>query len=161
MTRAYASWVEPVAERTSAVRMEFVEVARSIPAGDWDKSSPVAGWTYKDLLAHLAGDTGKNFLSILRAVVARERVDGSLLGSPDDRNARDLEERRGRSVEELIAEIEADTEEHLDLVSRLSETDKDLRQDDIPTSLGEGLTNDPGGHVRRHLAQLRTALEAS
>jgi hypothetical protein len=63
-------------------------------------------------------------------------------------------------VEELIAELEAEGEETQELLSQLGPGDENLRQDDIPMSLGEGLSNDAGGHDREHLAQLRMALES-
>jgi uncharacterized protein (TIGR03083 family) len=159
--RAFTPWVEPIAAQIAAAREEFVAVARSVPAEAWGQASPAEGWTYKDVLAHLAGDTDKQLLSILRAVVSRQPINASLLGSsPDERNTHDIVERRERQIDTLIAEVEADTEEHLDLLSRLTEDDQALRQDDIPMSLGEGLSNDPGGHARGHIAQLRTALES-
>ena len=53
-SRALTSWVEPIAARESESAALFVEVARSIPADLWARPSPLEGWTYKDLLAHLA-----------------------------------------------------------------------------------------------------------
>ena len=38
--------------------------------------------------------------------------------------------------------------------------DKDLRQDGIPMTLGEGLSNEPGGHDREHTVPLRAAVDS-
>ena len=158
--RTFASWVEPIAEQIRESRAQVVGVAHQILAELWRLPSPLRGWTNKDLLAHLASSDASDLHIVLRAIITRERVDPALLSEPDARNARNVEERRGRSVEELIAELEADGEETQELLSQLGPGDENLRQDDIPMSLGEGLSNDPGGHDREHLAQLRTALES-
>ncbi len=157
--RTFAPWVEAIAAQNRESRAQVVALVRSIPPGAWGRPSPLEGWTCKDLLAHLASSDASDIHLVLRAVIARERVDASLLSDPDSRNARNVEERRGRSVEELIAELEADGEELQALLSRLTEDDENLRQSDIPMSLGEGLSNDPGEHDRTHVAQLRGAVE--
>ena len=161
--RTFAAWVEPVAEAPRKSRGEVVAFARSLSPDAWSESSPLDGWTYKDLLAHLAGGSGKLFHGILRSVIAAEPLDPAILSAGDDIdeiNEREVVKRRDWSVEELIAEIEADTETFDELLSQLTEEQKDLRQDGFPMSLGEALSNDPGGHFREHLAQLRTAREA-
>ncbi len=74
-------------------------------------------------------------------------------------------ERRGRSVVELIAEIEADGEEHDELLSRITDEHKNLRQADYPITFGEFLEDNPalsrGGHDREHLEHMRGALETT
>ena len=160
--RTFATWVEPIAEATRQSRSEVVSFARLLPSDAWRKSSPLDGWTHKDLLAHLAGGSGKLFHGILRSVIAAEPLDPAILNRAeaiDSINAGEVANRRDRPVEELIGEIEADGETYDDLLSQLTEEQKDLRQDGFPMSLGEALANDPGGHFRVHVAQLRTALE--
>ena len=158
--RTFAAWLAPTAARLRESREELLELVRRLSPADWGRPTPNEGWTYKDILAHLASSDASDLHIVLRAVIARERVDPTLLSDPDARNARNVEERRGRSVEELIAELEADGEETQQLLSQLRPGDENLRQDDIPMSLGEGLGNDPGGHDREHLAHLRVALES-
>lgn len=158
--RTFATWVEPLAEAPRRSRGEVVSFARSLPPDAWGESSPLDGWTYKDILAHLAGDTGKLLPGVLRSVISAEPLDPAILTGTEEINERDVAARRGRSVEELIAEIEADGETLDELFSQLTEEQEDLRQDGFPMSLGEALSNDPGGHFREHFAQLRAALEA-
>ena len=161
--RTFASWVKPIVAQHREGRRELVELARSLPVDAWSRPSPFPGWTFKDLLAHVAGDTGKNALRLLRSVAVDQRVDQTLFDQiakdVDARNERDVVGRRERSVDELIAEIEADGEEWDELLARFAEEHKDLRQEGIPWSLGEALSRNPGGHQREHLAQLRGALE--
>jgi uncharacterized protein (TIGR03083 family) len=154
--RTFALWVEPIAAKLRESRAQVADLARSIPAEAWSQPSPLPGWTYKDLLAHLAPSEYLN--TVLRAVLANELVDVSIFAQVDARNAQQLEERRDRSVEELIAELEAGNSQTQELLSRLAEADESRRQADIPMSLGEGLRGFLE-HDPEHLAQLRTALE--
>ena len=159
--RVFATWVEPVAERSAASRAELLAYARGVPVQAWDTPSPNPGWSCKDLLAHVAGDKG--YLMILRAAVERTRLDPAQF-TPEEgerANARDVAERQGRTVADLITEIESDGETRLDLLSRLTDADRDLRQKEFPLSLGGVFETEPGGHDREHLAQLRTALEGA
>jgi uncharacterized protein (TIGR03083 family) len=159
MTRTYAPWVEPIATRGRESRQELLAFARSLPAEAWSQPSPNPGWSCKDLLAHVAGDKG--YTVILRAAVEKTRLDPALLADDLDRsNARDVEERRARSIEELITEIETDGEERDELMSKLTDADRGLRQKEFPLSLGEVLEMGPGGHDREHLDQLRAVLSA-
>ena len=166
MIQTLAPWVEPIARRDREGRAELLEFARSVPPDAWDRASPVEGWTYRDVLAHLASDTDKWFAYILGTVLDGGRLDPARVGPDvdvDAVNARGVEERRRRSVAELIAEIEADGEEHDELLSRLTDDHRDTRQAEYPISFGEFLSDNPAGsrgdHDREHLAQLRTALE--
>ena len=154
--RTFAPWVEPIAAKLRESRAQVAALARSIPAEAWSQPSPLPGWTYKDLLAHLAPT--EDFRTVLRAVVANEPVDASIFANVDARNAQQVEERRGHSVDELIAELEAGSEKTQELLSRLTEADESRRQADIPISLGEGL-GIFSDHDQEHLPQLRAALE--
>jgi hypothetical protein len=101
----------------------------------------------------------------MRTIAVNRRADQAMfdqLGKDvDARNELDVVERRARTVDELIAEIEADGEAWDELFAQFGEDDKDLRQEGIPVSLGEALSANPDGHARGHLAQLRTAQEAN
>ena len=157
--RTYASWVEPIASKDREGREELLQLVRRLSPEDWERQSPLEGWTLKDLLAHLAGGTGKNFQTILEAVVGRQQVDPSVLADVDAKNNQDVEDRKDRSVGELLSEIQGEAEAIDLLLARLTEEDKDLRQENIPMSLGEGLSQDPGGHYRTHLADFKAALK--
>ena len=154
--RTFAPWVEPIAAHLRESRREVAEVARAVPEVAWGRPSPDPGWSYRDLLAHLAvGDWVCQ--TVLRAAVGGEPFDMTITTQLDDRNARMIEERKGRSVQELIAEVAAEGQETQELLGRLDEADEERRQEDAPMSLGEYLRFFPT-HDRDHLAQLRTAL---
>ena len=159
-SRTFASWVEPIAAKFRDDRDEVIRFTRSTPAEAWNRPSPLAGWTYKDLLGHLASNDDIRY--IVRSVIAGERVDASRLvpGGATELNARNVAERRDRTIEELIAELEEMENETQELLSQLNEDHKDARQEGVPMSLGEGLASDALlGHYQEHLAQMRTAVE--
>jgi hypothetical protein len=154
--RTFVPWVEPIADELRRSRSEIAEVARAIPEIAWSRPGPDPGWSYKDLLAHLAvGDWLCQ--TVLRAAVGNERFDMAISAELDGRNARLIEERRVRSVQDLIAEVAAEGEETQELLARLTEEDEHRRQEDTPISLKEYLRSFPE-HDSGHLAQLRTAL---
>jgi uncharacterized protein (TIGR03083 family) len=160
--RTFASWVEPIAARLRENRAEVVAFARSLPAEAWGRPSPLEDWTCKDLLAHIGKANDQLFQKLLRTVIAREPVDTSMFATvdTDDENARAIEVRQGMSPEEVIAEVEAAGEEIQDLLSRLTEDDRKLRQEEPPFILEgflQGVLRE--SHDLEHLAQLRTALE--
>ncbi|MEX0786498.1 MAG: DinB family protein [Dehalococcoidia bacterium] len=161
-TRTFAPWVEPVAAETLSGAEELLEFARSQPAAFWDRPSPLAGWTYKDMLGHLAGDTGKVSSSAMRAAVTGRPFENppDFADGGDALNANDVADRRSRSVEELIAEIAHDRQEWADLMRQLRDADEDARWDGFPLTLGQYLRI-CAPHDREHLAELRTALEGN
>ena len=158
-TRTFAPWVEPVATQLREGRSEIVRTARGLLPEHWSMPSALPGWTYRDLLAHLAGDTGKGSLEVMRAAADHRALDPrDFLEGADALNARDVEQRRDRSVDELIAEIEADGAQWQDLLSHLREGDGEMRWSGFPMSLGEYLRI-LVPHDREHLAQLKSALD--
>lgn len=101
--KTFASWVEPIAAQLRGGREQIIELAGSAPVEAWGKPTPNEGWTCKDLLAHLAtGDWVCQ--TVLRAAVGDEAAD---LDAISRGNARLLEERTARSVEELLREVQA------------------------------------------------------
>ena len=166
LERQFASWVAPIARRDGDGRIELVAYARSVAGEAWRRPSPLDGWSCIDILAHLAGDSGKWFAYILDSVLAASPLDDGRAGPGADIdaiNARDVQERRDRPVSELIAEIESDGAAHLDRLSRLAERHGDVRLDPYSCSLAEFLSQreagNRGGHDREHLAHIRSALE--
>ncbi len=146
--------MEPVAAKLKESRREIVELALSIPAEAWAAPSPNEGWTYKDLLAHLAMPEAQ--LAVLRAVTGNMPADATAFRDLDARNERRRRNYEGHSVRELISEVEAAGEELPDLLSLLDEADEDRVLDDWPLKLGDRLRN-MTNHDRQHLPHLRTA----
>ncbi len=157
-SRTFAPWVEPIAADLRETRREIVRVARQLLPEQWSHPSPLEGWTYKDLLSHLAtGDWVCQ--TVLTAVTTRTPLDprATDLDFVNEGNAQRLSERSRRSAEELIAEVEAEGEETQELLAQLADVHEPLKGN-APMSLGDYLRGFPG-HDREHLAQLRTALD--
>lgn len=156
--RTFAAWVQPIAEELGNSRAEVSAFARSAPEELWQMPSGVDDWTCKDVMAHLAAGTGKQHQALLLAVVSKTRVDPNLFGNEEIVNGRDVEERRGQSIDAIIAEYEADTEELLSLLSQLKEGDQRRRQKGFDQTFGEALPIFRR-HELEHLTQLRAAAE--
>jgi uncharacterized protein (TIGR03083 family) len=159
--RTFASWVEPYAARWRDARAELLEFARSTPAEGWSRPSPLEGWSCKDLLAHAAANTGRNTHRLTEDVLARRPIDlAALTAEVDATNASDIEARRGRSVDELIAELEEEGEAWQDLMTKFGDEDKDYVPEGAPFSVSAYFEQAAGTHDREHLDQLRSALPA-
>jgi len=157
--RTFAPWVEPIAAQLRQGRAEIVELAHTIPGDAWRRQSPLPGWTYKDVLGHLAvGDWVCQ--TVLRSVVEDRPFDMGILAELDARNARYREERLNTTVERLIAEAEAEGEETQDLLAQLNDAEEKRQQADAPMGLAEYLRMFPS-HDQEHLAHLGAAREAA
>ena len=97
---------------------------------------------------------------ILRSVLEDRPFDMGILAELDARNAGYREERLNVTVEQLIAEAQAEGEETQDLLAQLTDADEKRRQADAPMGLAEYLRMFPS-HDQEHLAHLRTAQEAT
>ena len=156
--RTFAPWVEPIAAQHRESRGQVIRAARQMFPEQWRMPSPLPGWSYQDLLAHLAvGDWVCQ--TVLRAATANERLDMAAIADLDGANERYRQERAGRSVEELLTEVEEEGEDTQALLARLTEADENRTQEDAPVGLGEYLRMFPG-HDREHLAELRQALDS-
>ena len=163
--RMFAPWVEAVAAGLRESRSEIARTARQLLPEHWSLPSPLEGWTYKDLLAHLAtGDWV--FQWMLRGVLGLETFDLVEKGGLDyvnEGNARLIEERRDRAVDGLIAEVESEGEETQDLLAQLA-ADVDLGRvvgqmsDGTPVTIEMWVKGFPR-HDSGHGAQLKTALD--
>ncbi len=156
--RTFAPWGEPIAKALREGRAQVIRAAQEMFPEHWRMPSPLPGWSYQDVLAHLAvGDWVCQ--TVLRAATANERLNMAALADLDGTYERYRKERAGRSVEELLAEVEAEGEETQALLSRLTEADEHRTQEDAPVSLGEYLRTFPS-HDQEHLAQFRQALDS-
>jgi uncharacterized protein (TIGR03083 family) len=156
-TRTFAPWVEPIAAELRGTRAEIANAARLMLPDIWGWLSPLPGWTYKDLLAHTAtGDWV--FQRIVGAAVAGDPIDLSFLDQLNETNQRLVDERKERTPEELIAELEAESEKSQELLAQLSDAHEALQPEGAPMSLGDFLRNFHT-HDLGHLAQLKTATD--
>jgi hypothetical protein len=156
-TRTFAPWVEPIAAELRHTRGEIANAARLMLPDIWGWLSPLPGWTYKDLLAHCA--TGDWVCQkLLRAAIAGEQIDLRFLDRLNETNQQLVDERKDRVPEDVIAELEAESEKTQELLSQLTEEHEGLKPEGAPMSLGEFLRNFHS-HDEGHLAQLKTATD--
>ena len=163
-TRTFAAWVAPVAEELRSSRAEIARTARKLLPEHWSMPSPLEGWTYKDLLAHLASGDWV-FQWMLRGALGLEKFDIIERGFEyvNEGNAQRIAERKGRTAEELIAEVESEGEATQELLARLPE-DLDRGQvvgrmrDGTPVTVERWMQGFPR-HDVGHGAQLRTVLD--
>ena len=161
--RTFAPWVEPIAALLREQRARVITFARSLPADAWDRPSPLAGWTCKDLLAHIGKGNDQLFQQLLRTIVAGEPIDTHMFAvDTDGDNTRKVEERRAWTAADVIAEVEEAGEEIQDLLSQLTDEHEQYKQDDPPFQLdGYFRLIREESHDLEHLAQLRNALEVT
>jgi uncharacterized damage-inducible protein DinB len=164
-TRTFVAWVKPIATRLRESRRQIVDTARSIPAESWQRQSPMSDWSYKDVLCHLAA--GDFFCrAVVTAVVERMDLDLRPVSSARDvRNAAFINERRNRTIDELIAEVQAEGARTQELLCRLNEADQATlifvsNRDALPTTLSDYLATF-SSHDVEHMRQLLTAAEVA
>ena len=163
-TRAFVDWVKQPAEEIRAGRSEIARTARQLLPEHWTMPSPLEGWTYKDLLAHLASGDWV-FQTMLRDALGIEKSlpEQATMAYVDEGNARRLAERNDTSVEDLIAEVASSGETTQDLLSQLTD-DIDpqgvawRRPNGDPITLQAWVTGF-AQHDVGHGAQLKTALD--
>src|SRR3990172_2937163 len=114
--------IEATFRTLSRYREGFLRAVYSVAEEAWDEAGPDPGWTYRDTLAHVASNDLRA-QTRLRALLG-ERDDAELAALEDLRdwdgwNRRAVEERRGRSVSELVDELAASRHETLQLLSRV------------------------------------------
>ena len=163
-TRTLVAWVEPFAAKLRDDNAQVLAFARALPTDAWERPSGLEGWLVKDVLAHIGKGNDQLFQKLLRQVIAGGPIDIAIFRDvdTDGENARGVEERRGNTPEELIAELEEAGEEIQDLLSQLTEEHEHLRQEDPPFILKTFLPMvEKESHSLEHMAQLQAALEGS
>src|SRR4051794_10486990 len=88
----------------------FEDLVRSISAGEWRNPTRCEGWTAADVAAHVTGQM---------ADILNGRFDG--LGTPEV-TAREVDERRGQSPDEIADELATVTKLGRELLSAFDDT---------------------------------------
>lgn len=108
--------IQSIVANFVSAEQRLQEVIARIPAGRWPQASPNAGWSYKDLLAHLAtGDwICQHFMrSLLETGGVPKWPDA------DAGNAERVTARRARSADELAEERARHRSETVALIAQL------------------------------------------
>lgn len=162
--RTFLPWVEPSAKELREGRFEVTRTAGQLLPEHWSLPSPLEGWTYKDLLAHLASGDWV-FQWMLRGALGAENFDLMERGFQyvDEGNKQRILERRDRTVEELITEAQSEGERTQELLSQLTE-DIDVKNEIGKRPDGRSITVELWvqgfpAHDKTHGDQLKTALD--
>src|SRR3954447_2892415 len=106
----------------------FEDLVRSVDAADWQKQTRCEGWTAADVAAHVTGQM---------ADIVNGRFDG--LGTPEV-TARQVDERRGQSPQELADELATVTKLGRELLAAFDDTAwSGPAPPGVPGTLGDGV----------------------
>lgn len=146
-----------IIEAYNRERDALLALAKRIDAGAWEKPSPCPGWSAKDLFAHLAVSATR-MSTYVKLMLEGERPNPTR-ADLDASNQASVEERRGRSLDELTSEIRSSHQKNIDLL--LSLTDDQLAVKGALSS-GELITVEDrfrraGKHYREHGRMLAQA----
>jgi len=162
--RTFLPWVEGPAKQMRESRIDVRRTAEKLLPELWTMPSPLEGWTYKDLLAHLASGEWV-FQTMLRDVLDIEKSlpRQATMEYVNDGNAERLAERSDTSVEALITEITTAGETTRELLSKLTDEIEPStvvwrRPNGDPVTLEQWITGFPQ-HDVTHGDQLKTALD--
>jgi predicted DNA-binding ribbon-helix-helix protein len=162
--RTFAPWVEPVAKQLREGRRDIRRTAEKFLPEMWTMPSPLEGWTFKDLLAHLASGDWV-FQWMLRGALGEETFDMLERGFEyvNDGNAQRIAERKDTPVEALISEIDSEGEATQELLARLTsavDVHKVVgrRQNGQDVTIEQWVQGFPA-HDKLHGEQLKTALD--
>jgi len=155
-TRQFAAWVGPFAERYRESGAEAVRLARSLSDDELKKPTGNTSWFVRDELVHMAA-SGGDFLTTLGSVLRGDNVDTSVFADIDARNARNLEARRDRSMDEVASELENNDTALQNLLTQLTLEDEARKPAGMPFPLNQ-LLNGYAQHDPYHLGQIRDAL---
>ncbi|MDP2959417.1 MAG: maleylpyruvate isomerase N-terminal domain-containing protein [Longimicrobiales bacterium] len=93
----------------------------SVADDAWDEPGALPSWTHKDVLAHVAANDLRAHTRLRAALCQRDEAELAALRDVDAWNDRSVQERRERSVRELVDEMLALRHQTLRLLSRLRE----------------------------------------
>lgn len=97
----------------------FLRAVYSVADDAWDEESANPGWTYRDILAHVASNDLRVQARLRVLLDEGDPVHLEALRDTDGWNARAVRERRGRTVRRLVDELASNRYETLRLLSRL------------------------------------------
>jgi len=151
--------IEAAIDDLRVAHRELFRAVDSVADEAWDEPSPDPDWTYRDVLAHVASNELRVHARLRSVFGQADEAELKAINDIDGWNQRAVEERRGRSVPELLDELAAHRQETLRLLS-------DFRPKHLstPITLADGSTCNVleyidmfTRHESEHAAQLAAA----
>ena len=144
-------------------REGLLRVAYSVADEAWEEEAPAApGWSFADIFAHVVSNDRRVQTRFQALLGERDEAELKALEDEDGWNRREVEARRGKPYHELVAELDTNRHDTIQLLSR-------LRPEHLATGmpLARGETARPveyiqlfSSHESRHAAQLIAASRA-
>lgn len=110
--------IEAAIDRLHVADRDLLRAVDSVADDAWDRPSPDARWTYRDVLAHVASNELRVHARLGSVFGEADEAELKAINDIDGWNQREVEERRSRSVRELVDELEAHRQETLRLLGR-------------------------------------------
>jgi hypothetical protein len=148
--------LEPVAAKLAETPGEIDKLAQQVPPDAWDTDSEYAGWSFKDHLSHLAA-SHEGVHEVIRTVLAGDKPDMSRFVNLDETNEMHRLERRDRSIDQLVSEAKAASDQTLDLLTAATNEHENFQMG--PFTFGMAMQGF-SYHDVEHLGQIRKATEA-
>jgi uncharacterized protein (TIGR03083 family) len=109
--------IEAAIDTLHAAHRELLAAVDSVADDAWDEPSPDAGWTYRDVLAHVASNELRVHARLRSVFGQTDEAELRAINDIDGWNQREVETRRGRSVPDLVDELATHRRETLRLLA--------------------------------------------
>ncbi|HLC40086.1 MAG TPA: maleylpyruvate isomerase family mycothiol-dependent enzyme [Methylomirabilota bacterium] len=109
-----------IIESYNRERDALLDVIKRVDASVWAKPSPCPGWSTKDLVAHMATSATALATYVQWMLEGRPNQGKAAL---DARNETGVQERRARSLGELVNELKTSHQRNIDLLLSLSDSE--------------------------------------
>jgi predicted DNA-binding ribbon-helix-helix protein len=155
--------IEATLRAMTRYREGFIRAVYSVAEDAWDEeASSAPGWSYKDLLAHVASNDLRAQTRLRALLGERDDAELAALEDEDAWNLREVEKRRGHTFPQLVEELDANRHDTIEILSRIR---SEHHSTHMPLAHGETATPTEyiemvSGHEARHGAQLVPASRA-
>ncbi len=109
--------VETAMDRLHTTQRDLIRAVDAFADEAWDEPSSEAGWTYRDVLAHVVSNELRVHARLRSVFGQADEAELKAINDIDGWNQREVETRRGHSVRDLVDELATHRRETLRLLS--------------------------------------------